>query len=735
MKNYILYIFLMACQLMSGQNSLTGIVQTETGKPIANATVTILNSKNTTISNSIGIFEFQNIAQNAITISIKCLGFETQELKLNLVSNSNKIVVKMQEITFKMEEVIVSTAFDKLQSENVMRVAKESIASFEQKGASTLIEGLATIPGVTQLSTGVSIGKPVIRGLSGNRVLVYTQGVRLENQQFGDEHGLGINDAGISSVEVIKGPASLLYGSDALGGVLYFNPEKFAEKGTSNLDFSQKFYSNTLGTNSSLGFKSTGEKLAVMVRGTQLLHSDYAISGGERLSNSRSSETDFKTGLQYQTAKFSTVLRHNFNQLVLGINEDGFDFQNTSKSVENPKQVVTNHILSLNSKWYFEKSKLELDLGYINNERQEIEEDNHLHLGLDLQTLNYNLKYHLPNMGRFQTIVGVQGMHQENKNFGEEFLIPNAITNDIGVFATTQYSWKSSALVAGLRFDQRAITSNAHGDLGNEGYFESLHKNFNSINSSLGFKHDLSETKTIRINIASGFRAPNLAELSSNGAHEGTNRYEIGNTNLKTEQNLQADLDWEYQSNHFEFFVNGFYNHIKNYIFISPTGNFIEDNAVVEYTQSNANLFGGEVGLHFHPHPLDWLHVETSFETVQGLLENGSYLPLIPANQLKNNIKFDLNSFKKLKSTYVNFGLNTTFAQRKTALNETFSNPYTLVNLGFGGILDTKKCTFAFNINANNLLDTYYIAHLSRLKTDGIANMGRNIIASFQIGF
>ncbi len=141
-----------------------------------------------------------------------------------------------------MDEVIVSTAFNKIQSQNVMKVEHESIKELQRKGTATLIEGLATIPGVSQVSTGTSIGKPVIRGLSGNRVLVYSQGVRMENQQFGDEHGLGLNDSGIESVEVIKGPASLLYGSDALGGVLYFNPEKFADANTFKANFSQKLF-------------------------------------------------------------------------------------------------------------------------------------------------------------------------------------------------------------------------------------------------------------------------------------------------------------------------------------------------------------------------------------------------------------------------------------------------------------------------------------------------------------
>src|SRR5690606_27350971 len=137
----------------------------------------------------------------------------------------------------------------------VMKVEYAKIADLRTKGATTLADGITNIPGVSIVSTGTGIGKPVIRGLTSNRVLVYTQGIRLENQQFGDEHGLGVNDAGIESVEVIKGPASLLYGSDAMGGVLYLNPEKFASTNPASGDFGGNYFSNTQGFNTIAGFK------------------------------------------------------------------------------------------------------------------------------------------------------------------------------------------------------------------------------------------------------------------------------------------------------------------------------------------------------------------------------------------------------------------------------------------------------------------------------------------------
>lgn len=629
---------------------------------------------------------------------------------------------------FVLDEVIVSTAFNKIQSQNVMKVEHATIRELQQKGTATLIEGLATIPGVSQISTGTSIGKPVIRGLSGNRVLVYSQGVRIENQQFGDEHGLGLNDAGVESVEVIKGPASLLYGSDALGGVLYFNPEKFANSGTFKTDFSQKFSSNTVGSNSSLGIKTSTENWKFLARGTFNSHSDYKVPGRGQVTNTRYNETDFKTGIGYSNSKFSTAFRYNLNKLDLGIPENGISEQSASKKTMFPSQAIDNNLLSLNSIFFFKNSKLDVDLGYINNDRSELEEGNVAVLHMKLKTFNYNAKYHLPKFGKLESIFGVQGMHQTNSNSGKEYLIPDATTNDFGVFGTGNYEWKSNVLQGGLRFDNRQIVTLAQGISGDEGSFEAIDKSFGSFNASLGYKTNLAKDFILRANLASGFRAPNMAELTSNGVHEGTNRYEVGNSDLKTEQNVQTDLNLEYKSSHFEFFVNGFYNHINNYIYTSARGDVIEDNAVFAYTQDNAKLYGGEIGLHFHPHPLDWLHYDTSFETVTGKKKNGDYLPLIPANNWNNTIRTEFKIKKWLEDGFATLNVSTTFNQNNVSGFETKTNGYTLINLGFGGKIKLGKMAFDVNLNGNNLFDKTYIAHLSRLKTDGIPNIGRNIV-------
>ena len=347
---------------------------------------------------------------------------------------------------------------------------------------------------------------------------------------------------------------------------------------------------------------------------------------------------------------------------------------------------------------------------------------------LKLKTLNYNVRYYLPDFGKFETIIGFQGMNQENRNFGEERLIPDAKIADVGFFGTSQYKFNKNVLQFGVRYDFRNVNIEEFGDLGTEGSFQKLDKDFESINASFGFKTEITEKITTRINIATGFRAPNLSELSSNGVHEGSNRYEIGNVNLKNEQNFQIDLNVDYNAEHFDFFANGFYNHINNYIFISPNGNTIDDNFVYDYLQNNAVLYGGETGIHLHLHEIDWLHMTSSYEMVIGQLNNHSNLPLIPANQWKNNFRANFNLSKNIKNSFVFVQANYTFNQNKIGEFETKTNDYFLLSSGIGTDIQLNKSKFNMYLTATNLLNKQYIAHLSRLKADGIYNMGRNII-------
>ncbi|WP_456421606.1 TonB-dependent receptor, partial [Lutibacter sp.] len=651
MKNIFLILFIGLLSVYTqAQNNLSGKVTDTNNRPLSNVDVYIRELHKGTSTNENGEYFITNLPNTTVLVTASFVGFQKQTKTID-ISLNNTLNFVLNEAIFKMDEVIISTPFNKLQSENVMKVERASIQQLKNKGAATLIEGISSIPGVSQVSTGVGIGKPVIRGLRGNRVLVYSQGLRLENQQFGEEHGLGIHESSIESVEVIKGPASLLYGSDALGGVLFFNPLRFADDNTLKLAIDQKYFSNTEGSSTSFVFRKSYNSWKYLINGTYQAQSDYKVPTNLRVTNSRFKETVFNTGINYNNKFISSTLRFNFNNSIVGIPEE-IGIQTTQKSHTFPYQNLNNSMVSLNTIFFLKNSKITSTFGYTFNDRKELEDKNILPaLHLKLKTYSYNVKWHLPKLNKFESILGIQGMSQKNQTLGIDVLIPDAEINDFGIFYTGNYTWKNNSLQGGLRFDNRKLTTEKKIDQELH-VFEAIDRSFKNITASFGYKTTLFGAITSRFNFAAGFRAPNLAELTSNGVHEGSNRYEIGNNNLKSEHNFQSDVAFEYKSTHFEVFANGFYNYINNYIFISPTGETINNNFVYKYIQNNAKLYGGEFGFHLHPHPIDWLHFNSSYELVIGKQDNGNYLPLIPANKLSNTIRIELNEKEWLKNGF-----------------------------------------------------------------------------------
>lgn len=737
MNKLLFALFLtMTYSFAFSQNTLTGnIIDADNQQPLEQVSIYFPQLEKGTVTDSKGHYEINNLPSGAYKIVISYLGYQTISKTINLDTKLVTFNAIIAETAIEMEEVIVSTPFHKLQSENVMKVEYASIAELKNKGSITLADGITKIAGVESVSTGIGIGKPVIRGLNANRVLVYTQGIRLENQQFGDEHGLGVNDAGIESVEVIKGPASLLYGSDAMGGVLYLNPEKFAIPNSTSGDVNVNYFSNTEGISANAGFKTSADKFKFLVRGAVTSHADYKTGGDERVTNSRFKEYDVKTGIGYQNTDFKTEIRYNYNNSNLGIPEE-IGVQHSDRDPMQPNQTIDNHILSSKSILLFDNSSVDLTLGYTSNIRKEFEEDiDGAALHMNLNTFNYNLQYHLPKYGIVETIIGAQGLSQKNTNFGEELLIPNSKTNDIGFFGTSHIHLnENNDVQIGLRYDHRAIDTEENGIFGEQDYIAPLSRDFNSFNAALGYKLNFLEDFTARINFATGFRAPNLAELTSNGVHEGTNRYEIGNEALKNEQNLQTDLALEYKNQHFEIYINGFYNSINNYVFIAPNGDEIDGNQVFVYNQQDANLYGGEAGIHIHPHPLDWLHLESSFQSVRGQLKDKENLPLIPANSITNTIRAEFSKKDNwIKNSYSFITLNSVFKQNNITAFETTTNGYNLLSIGLGGTLSVFKTPMEVRVSGNNLLNKEYFSHLSRLKYDGIANIGRNISVGISV--
>ncbi len=729
MKKILTGVLLLLNFLSFSQYNLTGTILSNKDKqPIVGATIQIKETGQYGISDIDGKFDIKNITLDKITLVIKAIGYQDYIKTLTFTQKQLHIKVFLKEKVFDLDAVIVSTPFSKLQKDNVMKVSRKSIKEMEKNGIQNLMDGIAQIPGITKISTGTGINKPVIRGLSGNRVLVFDQGMRVENFQFGEEHGLGIDEAGIQAVEVIKGPASLLYGSDALGGVVYLVPEKFADTDKTKIDGKFQYYSDTKGKYLTSGYKKSGKKIKFLVRGSAKQNGDFELPDGKFAANSANENYHLATGIDFKTGKLDTEIRYGFNKRINGMPTgitDDFHYKPVDKY-----QLLTNNKISIKNSLSIKKSHITSTLGYTGHQRELIKQGNTF-IGMNLKTFNWDINWKLPTFHKTQTIFGIQNMYQNNHNFGQHFLLPNADIVNSGIFGVFNFPLLNLQFQSGIRADIRTIKTQKIGEEGNADYRPEINKTLYSISGAIGVKTNIYERLNLRMNIAKGFRAPNLAELTSNGLHD--NRLEFGNPDLKNEENLQTDLNISYESSHIEFYINGFYNNINNYIYLSPTNQPMIIYPVYEYKQTDAYLYGGEIGFHLHPHPWDWLHYDASFATVTGIQKNGEFLPLIPADQWKNTLRINFKTKNtSFKNPYVFVSADHFFKVEKVSSFEDEYPAYTLINTGIGTSIDWKKADFSLSLSVHNLLNEKYISNLSVLREQNIPGPGRNVILTLK---
>jgi len=327
-------------------------------------------------------------------------------------------------------------------------------------------------------------------------------------------------------------------------------------------------------------------------------------------------------------------------------------------------------------------------------------------------------------------------MYQTNINKGSEHLIPDAVTVDAGLFVTSDYYYsEKSYWQIGVRTDNRHIGSQPYGSEGEDNYFPKFSKNYTAFVFSTGIYHQLTKSLSLRANLSSGYRSPTMFELLSNGIHEGTNRYEIGNSALKIENSYQTDVSLNYKTLHLELFLNPYLNYIRNFIYLQPAGETIENLPVYRYVQDNSCLYGGEAGFHFHPHPRDWLHFSGSYSSTFGQDSKHNHLPLMPSQKLNAMVRASFPGKKVLHDFSVYLQEQYSFAQNLTAAFETPTPAYNLVNVGltFEWNLDNRKVLL--NLIAENIFNETYYDHLSRYKQYGIYDPGRNLIFRLSLPF
>ena len=597
-------------------------------------------------------------------------------------------------------------------------------ADLLSRASTNIISSIAREPGLGEITTGGGISKPVIRGMGYNRVIVVNDGIRQEGQQWGDEHGIEIDGAGVHSVEILKGPASLMYGSDALAGILIFRPEPIRGPGEFGGSLSTEYQTNSGLIGYSLAADGNVKGWIMGGRFSDKYAHAYRNALNGQVSNSGYKERAASALLGRNGSWGYSRLRFSYFHLNPGMIEgEGDNFGYTPAL---PFQQVRHFKLVSDNTIHLGPGNLKLILGWQQNRRQEFEESAH-EPGLDfrLNTINYDFRYQATFGNGWKTAFGLAGMGQKSDNLGEEYLIPAYGLFDAGLFATATKTLGEWTLSGGVRADIRWLHSEALA-----GRFEDFSRRFPGISASLGAVRPLGEHFTIRANVARGFRAPNLAELGSNGEHEGTFRYEIGNKNLKPEYSLQGDLGLDFISKYVSVQSALFVSRIDNYIFAARNGQVSDGLPVYAFRSGLAHLGGGEIGIDIHP--VHSLHLSSAFSCVYAKEKGGDDLPLIPAPRLFSEIKWEIAHDGKLfNNTFVSLNLDWNMAQNHfyaAGGTETATPAYLLLGASAGTDIVIKgKTRLSLYIIGSNLTDQAYMPHLSRLKYIGIANMGRNI--------
>lgn len=776
--------------------------------------VNIPDLKNGTSTNEKGQYTLNNLPKGVYLVQFSFLGYGTITRTVDF-SKTTTLDVQLKSSSIETSEVIITGVSKATEiKRNPVPMVAVSKSYLDQRSASgNVIDEIANLPGISAVTTGPNISKPFIHGLGYNRVITLMDGIRQEGQQWGDEHGVEVDQNSIDRVEVIKGPASLTYGSDAIGGVVnLISPPAVPDGqilgavqglyGTNNGLYNGSFrlQGNTNGWTwgtvlSAKGAKDYQNQRDGRVFATNFNEKDARINIGVNKSwgYSHLNASIFDDVQAIPDGSRDSLTRKFTKQIT---EDDAFRpivpaSELNSYGIPVLHQHVQLYRIYDNSSFNIGTGNLLVNLGYQYSHRREFthpEDATIPGLNLELTTWTYDVKYNFTIGDGYETTFGVNGMYQNNAlGYSTDFPIPAYHQFDIGPFIAMKKTFGKLDLSGGIREDSRSFTGQAayidnstpfpslytgSNPLSNPNVsqqFSALNKTFSGASGSIGAAYNFSDEFLLKGNIARGFRAPSIAELSANGPDPGSQIYHVGDNSFKPEFSVQEDIGAFLTLPNVSVSVELFNNSIQNYIFqeqmLDANGNAIRVDAdgtpdptgpysKFTYVQSKARIQGGEVGLDIHP--VSWLHFENSMTLTYGtnlgtggkVPDSLKYLPFIPPLHTHSELRGNFTKgFGNFKSLYAFVGFDHYSAQNRFFSaygTETYTAGYNLLSAGFGGSIHNKagKSVISLFVEGTNLANSNYQSNMSRLKyfdnptvpagvQPGIFNMGRNI--SFKV--
>jgi iron complex outermembrane receptor protein len=734
--------------------SLSGRITDTSGAPLQGASVYISDLKKGSVADANGNYLINNIPDGDYVVEIKFIGYKT--ILENIDFDQDKVENVAMQISVTEQSEIVITGSSKATSiaRNPVPIVSVSKQFLQQNLSTNIIDAIAKVPGVSEVTTGPNVSKPFIRGLGFNRILTLYDGVRQEGQQWGDEHGIEVDENTVNRVEVVKGPASLIYGSDAVAGVVNLIPANPPAQGKIVGNILNEYQTNNRLIENSATIAAHINDVTWGGTFTHKIATNYKDKYDGRVYNTGFAETDFSANAginkNWGYSRLGMSLYDDLQEIPDGSRDSAtrkFTKQITEADTFRPivsdeelnsykisalHQHVQHFNIYSSNNFLLGSGRLALNLAFQKSTRREYSHPEVEIPGLFLQlnTYSYDAKYYFKEREGLSITTGINGMYQDNNvSKGTEFIIPSYRQFDFGPFIFAKKTMGKLEVAGGLRYDFRNFSNDdlyentdpstgfehvvkGNDTVGANHVFTAYQHTFSGASGSIGLSYKINDQFSVKANIGRGYRAPNISEISANGVHPGTNMYQIGNLNFKPEFNLQEDVGIAFNSTHVSINADAFNNNIQNYIYnqkleskLGGDSIIVPGNQTFKFVASRAHLYGGELSIDIHPHPWDWLHFENSLSVVYAtnegvagegkISDSAKYLPFIPPlhtmSELRANIKKMGNSFA---NAFVKVQFEVYAKQDRVYLANNTETPtagYQLFNAGFGSDILNKK--------------------------------------------
>ena len=760
-------------------HKLSGVITDEFNHPLVGTTVQLMNTQKGTTTDRHGAFIFNNLDENTYIIKYSFLGYSTivdtvflnsdKEISIRLYPENKKL----SELTVKGNRLTMSSA------NNTLSLEVADKAFLQKNTAGSLMQNLSRLPGVGSMDIGSGQSKPVIRGLGFNRVAVAENGIKHEAQEWGADHGLEIDQFSVERVEVIKGPASLMYGANAIGGVIDLKQISTPLRNSSGGNIMLHTQTNNQLLGASGKFHKRFDHFYMKVNGSYFDYSDYRIPAdsitymtyniklkNNRLRNTAGRDRSGNITLGYLNDVFSTHLSvsDNFSKSGFFANAHGLEIRNSqidydasARDIDLPSQQVNHFKILSNSTLMITDYKLNIDLGFQKNYRQEFSErvaHGYMPLPPDSlerlyrkNTYTANLKLETPKHSIHQFILGINADYQENTSGGWGFMLPNFSAANAGVFVYDNIKLSEKWLLnAGIRYDAGFLQTEAYydwyktpqtdGSIINVQRASALRRTYGDLSWGTGLSRK-TKNSTLKVNVGKSFRTPTAKETASNGINYHMYRFEKGDSTLKAEESYQLDFAYELTKSSWQINISPFVNYFPNYIYLNPTAMYYEAQQIYFYSQSSVFRTGGEIASSYNI--TKKLKLSIDAEYIYSLQLSGSKkgytLPFSPPLNANVEISYKPEAKGIFNNTEIAALVKLTAAQNSIVPPEKKTPGFAIWNFLASTEVSTGKQALRLNVQLNNVLNTRYYDHTSFYRLIEVPGQGRNLVITMQIPF